>query len=297
MNKKVKALAEIALIYLIVGFAGWTTYYFFQNQDVVLRFLYADLSMTIVAYLFSILKRNSSVYDAYWSVIPFYFMLLWYVYFGGSEWGIYQWTSAVAVSFWSWRLTWSWARGWPGWEHEDWRYVNFRKQFGKFFQPINFLAIHLYPTLIVFLGMWGLFWVFDFGEIQSPVLFYFGAFLSFLGTILELLADSELDRFRNRNNKKKEDILRNGIWAYSRNPNYLGEILFWFGLLGMGLAFGAPGYTAIGSIGMLLMFLFASIPLKDRQMEKNRPEAFAKYRKEVPKLFPFPLGKNKVNKK
>jgi protein-S-isoprenylcysteine O-methyltransferase Ste14 len=65
----------------------------------------------------------------------------------------------------------------------------------------------------------------------------------------------------------------------------------------MGLAFGAPGYTAIGSIGMLLMFLFASIPLKDRQMEKNRPEAFAKYRKEVPKLFPFPLGKNKVNKK
>ena len=171
---------------------------------------------------------------------------------------------------------------------------NFRKQFGKFFQPINFLAIHLYPTFIVFLGMWGLFWVFNFGEIQSIMLFYFGAFLSFLGTMLELFADKELDRFRKRENKKKEDILRSGIWAYSRNPNYLGEILFWFGLLGMGLSFGAPGYTAIGSIGMLLMFLFASIPMKDKQMEKNRPEAFASIKKKFQNLFPFPPKKRQV---
>ena len=295
MNKKQKALAEITVIYIIVGIIGWATFYFFQNEGVVLRFIYADLSMTIVTYLFSILKRNSSVYDAYWSLIPFYFILLWYVYFDGSQWENYQWIGAIAVSFWSWRLTLSWARGWPGWEHEDWRYVNFRKQFGKFFQPINFLAIHLYPSAIVFLGMWGLFWVFDFGEIQNVTLFYFGAFLSFLGAILELFADKELDRFRKRENKKKEDILRTGIWAYSRNPNYLGEILFWFGLLGMGLAFGAPAYTAIGSIGMLLMFLFASIPMKDKQMEKNRPEAFAKYKKEVSKLIPFPPKKRQVD--
>ena len=292
MTKKQKALLEITIIYILVGIVGWATFYFFKDEGVILRFIYADLSMTIVTFLFSILRKNSSVYDAYWSVIPFYFILIWFICFEGSEWEIYQWISAIAVSFWSWRLTLSWARGWPGWEHEDWRYANFRKQFGKFFQPINFLAIHLYPTFIVFLGMWGLFWVFNFGEIENTMLFYIGAFLAFLGAILELSADKELDRFRKRENKKKEDILRSGIWAYSRNPNYLGEILFWFGLFGMGVAFGAPLYTAFGSIGMLLMFLFASIPMKDKQMEKNRPEAFAKYKKEVSKLIPFPK-KNK----
>ena len=139
--------------------------------------------------------------------------------------------------------------------------------------------------------MWPLFWVFEFGEMQSPALFYLGATLALLGTFLELLADNELDRFRKRENKKKEDILRTGIWAYSRNPNYLGEVLFWFGQLGMGLAFGAPSYTAVGSVGMLLMFLFASIPMKDKQMEKTRPEAFAKYRREVSRILPLPPKK------
>lgn len=291
MNKKQKALVEITLIYIIVGAVGWATYFIFKNESTLIRFIYADLSMTVVTFFYSVLKRNSSVYDAYWSVIPFYFILQWFFYFGGSDWGIYQWLCTLVVSFWSWRLTLSWARGWPGWEHEDWRYADFRIQFGKYFQPINFLAIHLYPTLIVFLSMWSLFWVFDFGEIQSKPLFYIGAFLALLGGILEFLADNELDRFRKRELKKKEDILRTGIWAYSRNPNYLGEITFWFGVFAMGHAFGAPWYTSVGSVGMLLMFLFASIPLKDKQMEKNRPEAFAKYKKEVSSLIPLKFKK------
>lgn len=291
MTKKQLALTEIGIIYLIIGIVGWGTFHFFKNETIVWRFLYADLGMTVVTFAFSILKRNSSVYDAYWSVIPFYLILLWFVFYGGNEWDIYQWVAAFVVSFWAFRLTWSWGRGWPGWEHEDYRYVNFRKQFGKFFQPINFLAIHLYPTVIVFLGMWGLFWVFNFGEIQNEIVFYAGALLSVLGIFFELFADKELDRFRKGENKKKEDLLRSGIWAYSRNPNYLGEILFWFGLFGMGFAFGAPLYTAIGSLGIFLMFLFASIPMKNKQMEKNRPEAFAKYKKEVSVLIPLPPRK------
>ena len=291
MTKKQNALLQVTAIYIIIGLIGWAAFQYFQEETSVLRFLYADLCMTVVAFFFSLLKRNSSVYDAYWSVIPFYFLVFWFVYFEGGEWEIHQWICALSISFWSWRLTLSWARGWPGWHHEDWRYVNFRHQFGNFFQPINFLAIHLYPTAIVFLSMWGLFWVYEFGVLQSFGLFYFGAFISVLGTILELLADNELARFRKRENPQKEDILQTGIWAYSRNPNYLGEILFWFGLLGMAIAFGAPWYTAIGSIGMLLMFLFASIPMKDKQMVKNRPEAFEKYKNEVSKLIPLPPKK------
>lgn len=291
MNKKQKALIEITLIYIIVGAAGWFTFLVFNNESTILRFIYADLSMTVVTFFYSVLKRNSSVYDAFWSVIPFYFILQWFIYFGGSDWNTYQWVCALVISFWSWRLTLSWARGWPGWEHEDWRYVNFRNQFGKLFQPINFLAIHLYPSFIVFLSMWGLFWVFDFGEILSLPLFYVGAVLAFLGGILEYLADNELDKYRKSSRKDREPILRTGIWAYSRNPNYLGEITFWFGVFAMGHAFGAPWYTSIGAIGMLLMFLFASIPLKDKQMEKNRPEAFKKYKKEVSKLILWPFKK------
>lgn len=291
MTEKRKALFEVTIMYIIIGVIGWIAYSFFDKEKPLLRFLYADLVMTVCTFIFSLFKKNSSVYDAYWSVIPFFFIAIWFIYFGGSSWENYQWICAVAVSTWSWRLTLSWARGFPGWHHEDWRYVNFRKQFGKFFQPINFLAIHLYPTLIVFLGMWPLFWVYDLGSLQFQYLFYFGAFITFLGVWFEYVADNQLDQFRKRKNKHKEDILDTGIWSYSRNPNYLGEILFWFGLLGMGFAFGAPWYTSAGSIGMLLMFLFASIPMKEKQMIKNRPEAFEKYRARVSSLIPLPRKK------
>lgn len=291
MSKKSRVLIEVTFMYVVIGILGWVTYRLLNNIEPLVRFLYADLVMTLVTFIFSLIKKNSSVYDPYWSVIPFFFILIWFFYFGGSDWEIYQWLCAIAVSLWSWRLTLSWARGFPGWHHEDWRYVNFRNQFGKFFQPINFLGIHLFPTVIVFLAIWPLFWVYDFGKIQFEFLFYSSAFITFLGIWFEYVADNQLARFRKRENKKKEDILDTGIWSYSRNPNYLGEILFWFGLLGMGLAFDAPWYTSTGSVGMLLMFLFASIPMKEKQMIKNRAKAFEIYKKKVSVLIPMPSKK------
>jgi steroid 5-alpha reductase family enzyme len=282
---------EIAFYYLIIGVTGFLVFQYSTEENVIWRFFYADLAMTLVTFLFSVMRKNSSVYDAYWSLIPFFFILAWFFLFNGANWNWPQGIAAGVVSFWSWRLTLNWAVGWPGWQHEDWRYVNFRTQFGKFFQPINFLAIHLYPTVIVFLSMLGLFWVFNLGEMISNILFLVGTTLSLVGIIFELIADYELSKFKNLPNKKRTDLLRTGLWAYSRNPNYLGEILFWFGLMGMGFGFGAPWYTAIGPFGMLAMFLFASIPMKEKQMLKNRPEAFQKYKKEVSVLIPLPPKK------
>ena len=294
MNPKSRALFETTVIYVILAFVGWLTFENFKIEDEsIWRFLYADLAMTVACYIISVFKKNTSVYDAYWSVIPFYFLVAWCAHYNGDTWGIEQWLAAAVISFWSWRLTLSWARGFPGWHHEDYRYVNFRSQFGKFFEPMNFLALQLYPTVIVFLGMLGLFWVFEMGTLQNALLFYLGAFVTLLGGIFELLADNELAKFRHRPNPKKEDILRTGIWGYSRNPNYLGELLFWFGILAMSIAYAAPWYAAIGFVGMLAMFLFASIPMKDKQMMKNRPEAFAQYKKEVSMLIPMPPRKSK----
>lgn len=291
MSSTFKMRLEVAIYYILIGLTGFFVFQNSPQEEVILRFLYADLAMTVVTFLFSVLRKNSSVYDAYWSLIPFFFILAWFFFFMGENWTWPQGLVAGVVSFWSWRLTLNWAIGWPGWHHEDWRYVNFRTQFGKFFEPINFLAIHLYPTVIVFLSMLGLFWVFNLGEMTSELLFVGGSILSLVGVMFELVADYELSKFKNRPDKKRSDLLRTGLWAYSRNPNYLGEILFWFGLMAMGFGFGAPWYTAIGPIGMLAMFLFASIPMKEKQMLKNRPEAFQKYKEEVSVLIPLPPKK------
>jgi steroid 5-alpha reductase family enzyme len=285
-HNKSKAVVEIILIYLIIGIGGYLSYHFYDPQNEMLRFLVADLVMTVLAYVFSLLKRNSSVYDAYWSVIPFYFVMLW-AWNSVEQWQAAHYLTAFSISFWSWRLTHNWYRSWTGWEHEDWRYVNFRNQFGKHFQWINFSAIHLYPTMIVFLSMTGLFFLYDGTAKELNLLVIIGNAVAIIGTLFELFADNTLFAERNNPNRQKGACIRKGLWKYSRNPNYLGEILFWFGLAAVGIGAEAPYWTLLGSIGMFTMFVFASIPLKEQRQMKTRTD-FAEYKKEVSMLIPLP---------
>jgi steroid 5-alpha reductase family enzyme len=284
-----KPLWEITKIYLIIGMSGYLAYDYIPLETEMLRFLAADLVMTIMAFIFSVYKKNSSVYDAYWSVIPFYFVLQWFLN-SYIVWGAAEYLTAFSISFWSWRLTHNWYRSWTGWDHEDWRYVNFRNQFGKLFPLINFSAIHLYPTLIVFLSMTGLFFLFDGAEKEINSLIIIGNIIAIIGTFFELFADNTLYHYRNKVDRVKGSSIREGLWKYSRNPNYLGEILFWIGLAIVGFGASAPLWTGLGALGMLLMFIFASIPLKEARQMKTRTD-FETYKKEVSMLIPLPPKK------
>ena len=121
----------------------------YQNINPLYEILFADIVATIIIYLFSYYFKNSSIYDPYWSVIPPFILLYWIL--------ILEYNLLISlfllfsVLFWSIRLTFNWIRSWPGMDHEDWRYVDMRKASGKYFELSNFLGIHLFPTLIVFL--------------------------------------------------------------------------------------------------------------------------------------------------
>ncbi|MEZ4937324.1 MAG: DUF1295 domain-containing protein [Crocinitomicaceae bacterium] len=283
MTNKQKALLEITLIYVIIAMAGIFSYKFIQTTSIILDFLIADFVMTGVAFVFSLIKKNSSVYDAYWSVIPFYFVLVFavelYQYLDWKQWLVF-----AVISLWSWRLTLSWARGWAGFHHEDFRYVDLAKQSGKLYPVVNFLGIHLFPTLMVFACFWPVFSVVG----PSPKfewMLFLGVMVSLSGIWFEFQGDNELAKFRKRPNPKTEDLLDTGIWSKSRNPNYLGEMLFWTGVFLSGLAYNAPWYTSTGVIALILMFLFISIPMKDKRMAERR-SGYLEYKKNVPKLFP-----------
>lgn len=68
--------------------------------------------------------------------------------------------------------------------------------------------------------------------------------------------------------------MQRGLWAWSRHPNYFGELLFWFSLLFFGLSVHPSGFwwLAIGAIAMTLMFLLASIPMMEKRSLERRPE-------------------------
>ena len=283
MKTDPKALLQIALIYIVIAIAGIGTWISLPELSDVLRFLAADLVMTVVCFAFSLVKKNSSVYDAYWSLIPFYFVLGW-IYLNAGQLALWTWLAFVIVALWSWRLTLNWVRSWTDFSHEDWRYINLAKQTGKWYPLVNFSGIHLFPTLMVFAGLWPLFYVVN-GSLANHGLMMLGAVLSLTGVGLQFFADNELARFRRRINPNKGEILQSGLWGVCRYPNYLGEIMFWMGLAFVGLAHGAPLITFAGAIAMILMFKLASIPMKERRMAESR-DGWEEYCARVPLLLP-----------
>ena len=86
------------------------------------------------------------------------------------------------------------------------------------------------------------------------------------------------------------------MWRWSRHPNYLGEILYWVSLLFFALGASLANiWAGVGTLAMIMMFRFASIPMMEGRMLAKHPE-YAETIAAVPMLLPFPR-KDVVGKK
>ena len=247
--------------------------------------LVADLAATVIVFAFSMRFGNSSVYDPYWSVAPPLIALYW-IGHGSHASALRQVVVTALVSAWGIRLTYNWARGWPGLHHEDWRYVDLyaRAKMPKWL--VSLTGIHLFPTIQVFLGCLALMPALarggaPFGLLDSMALVITGGAI-----LIETVADEQLRRFA-RTRSRPDAIMAEGLWAYSRHPNYFGELSFWWGVFLFGVA-AAPAYwwTVIGPLAMTAMFLWASIPMLDQRSLGRRP-GYAEHMRRVSALVPW----------
>jgi len=67
-----------------------------------------------------------------------------------------------------------------------------------------------------------------------------GVIVWLLGFALEVVADRQKSAFK-ADPANADAFIRSGLWAWSRHPNYLGEILLWFGIF-IGSAFSLSPY-------------------------------------------------------
>ena len=284
MNKS-KSLQVVLLVYLTTMATGVILSYNLQGNDPLGKLFFIDVIMTVVVFIFSFKYGNASLYDPYWSVIPFGMLFYWLFIFGPEVITLKIYLTAFVVSFWSWRLTGNWLRGWQGMAQQDWRYQQLQQQTGKWYVMVNFLGIHMFPTIIVFVAGIPLYYIFMFSTEMNWVT-YTGLAVAFSGTLLELIADNQLYRFKVKENNPMA-VMRYGVWQYLRHPNYLGEILFWLGLMLISYSPYTTIYVIVGSILMLLMFLFISIPLIDKRLLNSKP-GYDIYKKRTWALIPKP---------
>ena len=279
---KLTGLLHMTLAYVVTLGVGWITL-LALGQSPIWDMFWADIAATVAIFIFSRLYKNSSFYDAYWSVIPPLIALYWALEATAIEATAIEatavaiddtraWLVVVLVWLWGIRLTVNWATYWPGLEHEDWRYGPIKTNAGKWNALADFSAIHLFPTVIVFVACLPIYAAVAMDARPLNWLDYVAAAVTALAIIIELLSDIQLHRFLAH--RKEGEIMKTGLWAYSRHPNYFGEWLFWAGLALFGIAAvpSAWWWVLPGAIAMLVMFLVASIPMIDKRSVERRPE-------------------------
>ena len=286
----IRDLMHIFVAYVVtIGAAGALLYVL--DGSLVWDVLWADLLATVVIFMFSRGYKNSSFYDAYWSVIPPLIALYWATVSSADDIDLTRrWLVVLLVWLWGIRLTANWAKFWPGLHHEDWRYGPIKQGAGRLDILADFSAIHLFPTAIVFLACLPIYAAVAMPAREFNGLDWLAALLTFLAVIISLVSDIQLHRFLKT--RQEGEIMAQGLWRYSRHPNYFGEWLFWFGLMLFGLAARPESWAWIvpGAIAMLIMFLAASIPMIDKRSLERRPN-YGDHMKAVSGFLPLPPRK------
>lgn len=282
-----RAFSLCALAYVVALCVAVIIVYVLGDQHPILIVFTADIAATLVIYTFARMFRNASFYDAYWSVAPLVIALYYtLVASSGDIVFIRQVLVVTLVFIWGIRLTLNWARQWRGLRHEDWRYANFRSKSKGWFWLVELMGIEMMPTTIVFLGCLSLYPSLATGTSPLGVLDWIAIVVTAGAIILETMADEQLRKFV-KANPKPGKIMSTGLWAHSRHPNYLGEIMFWWGLFLFAISADLSyWWVVVGPVAMTLLFIFVSIPMMDKR-NLERKSGYEDHMKKVSALLPW----------
>lgn len=112
------------------------------------------------------------------------------------------------------------------------------------------------------------------------------------GLAVEATADAQKFRFR-QDPANDGDFIRSGLWAWSRHPNYFGEIVVWIGVTIVAMPVLA-GWQWIAMISPVFVWLLltkgSGVPILERRADSTwgGRDDYEAYKRETPVLIPKP---------
>ena len=248
---------------------------------------YTPLAFLLWAYvslwfLISLFKRRNDVADVAWGLG--FVLVAWTSFFlaGGS--GTRGLLVCILVSVWGVRLAWHIDARHRG-KAEDFRYMAWRREWGKWFYARSYAQVYVLQGALLFIVVLPVLMINRSTGTTFGFLNGIGACIWLFGFLFESVGDAELARFaRDPHNRGK--ILQNGLWRYTRHPNYFGEVVQWWGI--WVVAVGVPGgwFSIVGPLTITLLILKVSgVPMLEKKMAEN-PD-FAEYRRRTSVFVPW----------
>jgi steroid 5-alpha reductase family enzyme len=292
MKNKYSSMLIILIIYVIAIIIGIVVFNQLKWDNLIYKLLVADIVATVFIWLVGLILKNASLYDPYWSVAPPIILILTQLHLETSM-NTIRFFIYIGVIFWSIRLTYNWAINWSGFEEQDWRYTLIKERAPKIYLISNLFGIHLMPTIIVFIQLIGSVELLNVSS-NINLLSIVGLLIMMISALTQYIADGQMRQFK-KNNLNKKACIEEGLWKYSRHPNYFGEIMVWWGLY---LIYFSATLTInlvlITPILMTALFIFISIPMMEKKILKSRPE-YEGYQHRVSMIIPFPRKEEDKN--
>ncbi|MDD3126289.1 MAG: DUF1295 domain-containing protein [Candidatus Izemoplasmatales bacterium] len=283
-NKRNETLLIIMLMYVIAISAAGAVFLIMPIENALIKMFVADIIATLIIWGFGLLVKNASVYDPYWSFMPPIIIIGWMLVLRSTV-QLSVVLLGFAIAFWSLRLTLNWALGWVDFSVQDWRYTMIRNKRPHLWFLANLMGINVMPTVIVFFQMASIYYFLQ-AKPEMNLIIGIGFVMCILAVLIQYIADHQMTSFRLRN-QGRHRCIDEGLWKYSRHPNYFGEVLMWWGVWVMYFgAFQSFNVLLIAPISMTVLFLFISIPMMEKKILASRPE-YKNYQKSVSCLIPF----------
>jgi steroid 5-alpha reductase family enzyme len=256
--------------------------------EILLENLAWVLLMMLSIWGVSIRFRDVSIVDVFWGMG--FVLIAWRTCLHSEGYPPRQFLILSLTTLWGLRLS-SYLFMRKRGQGEDVRYAAMRRERGASFWWVSLFTVFLLQGLI----LWVISLPLQLG-LMSPapaamtLLDRFGFVLWVVGFVFEAVGDAQMARFK-ADPENRGKVMRKGLWAFTRHPNYFGECLMWWGLYAIVLSTPGSGWTIVSPFAITFLLLRVSgVTMLEKAMLERGPE-YRDYMESTSAFFPWFPGK------
>ncbi len=242
-------------------------------------------SFMCVMFCIAQIKKDNSIVDVGWGIGFIVVAIVTLSIYGDKN--FHQRLVSYLVILWGTRLSFYIAvRNWG--RSEDFRYANWRKEWGNKVVMRSFFRVFMLQGLVMFINLLPVIVVNTDTDINRSYKFLYpvGCAVWVIGFFFEVLGDWQMYVFKSDPHPHKAKVMKTGLWKYSRHPNYFGEAVMWWGIFLLAVPSGKWYLSVLAPATITYLLLKVSgVTMLEKKYEGN--DEYIQYKKNTNAFFPW----------